>query len=346
MPGLGRAARAVLPAATREWVRTQVLRSELDGTWPFATSPARRLSRRLLRGSWKVQVVPTQVFSIGIYTGQSVTSLEPWAGRDNPVLTRADVSDVPAVFVADPFMVRDEDQWCMFFEVYNAWCGRGEIGLATSADGLTWRYRQIVLREPFHLSYPYVFRWQDTYYMVPEACESGAVRLYRAMDFPVRWTFEQTLIQGADLVDPCPFRVGDTWWMFVGGGDSPIRSEKLRLFGAEDLRGPWVEHPGSPIHANDPVVARPAGRVSVSDGRIVRYAQQCAPEYGLRVRAFEVAELTRSTYREEPAKEDVVLDGSGSGWNAGGMHHIDVHPLDEGAWIACVDGWRWEDVAV
>jgi hypothetical protein len=345
MPGLGSAARAVLPAATREWIRTQVLRSELDGIWPFATPPARRLSRRLLRGTWKVQVVPTQVFSIGIYVGRSVTSWEPWPGQINPVLTRADVSDVPAVFVADPFMVRTRGRWYMFFEVYNAWRGRGEIGLATSADGLAWQYRQIVLREPFHLSYPYVFRWQDAYYMVPEACESGAVRLYRAIDFPTVWTFDRTLIGGTDLVDPCPFRFNDKWWMFVGGGDSPIRSERLRVFGARDLRGPWIEHPRSPIHTGDPVTARPAGRVMVSNGRIVRYAQQCAPEYGLRVRAFEITELTDESYCERPAEEGPILDGSGAGWNAGGMHHIDVHPLSHGGWLACVDGWRWQDVA-
>jgi hypothetical protein len=36
----------------------------------------------------------------------------------------------------------------------------GEIGLATSEDGLKWDYKQVVLNEPFHLSYPYVFEWQ------------------------------------------------------------------------------------------------------------------------------------------------------------------------------------------
>jgi hypothetical protein len=34
-----------------------------------------------------------------------------------------------------------------------------------------------------------------------------------------------------------------------------------------------------------------------------------------------------------------VLEGSGAGWNGERMHHIDAHRLDDGSWIACVDGY-------
>ncbi len=70
------------------------------------------------------------------------------------MLTFRDVTDAPAWFVADPFMIRRNDQWAMYFEVFRADTRRGEIGLATSRDGRTWAYREIVLREPFHLSFP------------------------------------------------------------------------------------------------------------------------------------------------------------------------------------------------
>jgi len=77
----------------------------------------------------------------------------------NPVLSRDDVSDVPAAFVADPFMIKVAGRWYMFFEVMNIRSNKGEIGVAVSVNGLSWKYRQIVLDEPFHLSYPYVFDW-------------------------------------------------------------------------------------------------------------------------------------------------------------------------------------------
>ena len=93
------------------------------------------------------------MWSIAIYTGISPFDLQPAP----PVLTKADITDIPAAFVADPFMLRRDHTWYMFFEVMNIETRLGEIGVATSNDALNWTYDRIVLREPFHLSYPHVF---------------------------------------------------------------------------------------------------------------------------------------------------------------------------------------------
>jgi hypothetical protein len=55
------------------------------------------------------------VWSIGIYRGPSPLELAPPAGVRNPVLTADDVDDVPAAFLADPFLVRAHGGWNMFF---------------------------------------------------------------------------------------------------------------------------------------------------------------------------------------------------------------------------------------
>jgi len=99
-----------------------------------------------------------QHWSIGIYSGDSPLRLHAAADSQNPVLTCKDVSDDNGKLVADPFMVRTEGRWHMFFEVGAD--GQGQIGWATSDDAIRWVYGRIVLKEPFHLSYPYVFEWQ------------------------------------------------------------------------------------------------------------------------------------------------------------------------------------------
>src|ERR1051326_7511326 len=96
-------------------------------------------------------------WSIGIFSGPALSDLSPSPRARNPVLSEGDVTDVHAQFVADPFMIKAQDAWHMFFEVMNAQTGKGDIGLAASKDGLHWEYQQIVLSEPFHLSYPHVF---------------------------------------------------------------------------------------------------------------------------------------------------------------------------------------------
>src|SRR5579862_7906481 len=85
------------------------------------------------------------LWSIGIYSGASPLTLGPDLTQPGPILTREQVTDVPAAFVADPFLVRSADAWHLFFEVLNRRNWRGEIGVATSADLTAWTYGRIVL---------------------------------------------------------------------------------------------------------------------------------------------------------------------------------------------------------
>ncbi|HEX8847853.1 MAG TPA: hypothetical protein VF791_24645 [Pyrinomonadaceae bacterium] len=276
------------------------------------------------------------MWSIGIYTGESPYHLLPAAGISNPVLSHENVSDVPADFLADPFMVRAEGMWYMFFEVMNRQTKKGEIGLASSEDGLAWAYQQIVLSEPFHLSYPYVFEWQNEYYMIPETLQANAVRLYKAEAFPTQWSLLGSLVEGS-LADPSIFFFENRWWIFACS--TPYQHDTLRLYFASELLGHWTEHPANPIVEADKHRARPGGRVLVSGHKVIRFSQDCYPIYGSQVRAFEVCELTSDSYQEKESRQSPILKANGNGWNSLGMHHIDPHQVSAGQWIACVDGF-------
>jgi hypothetical protein len=275
---------------------------------------------------------------IGMFGGASALELRPAPG--NPVLTRDDVTDAPAKFVADPFMLRDGDTRHMYFEVMRTdrgVRGRGAVAHASSADGLTWRYDRIVLEEPFHLSYPLVLRDGGALWMVPESHAAGGVRLYRADDPASRWTFAATLLDG-ELVDPTVFEHDGRWWMFAAA--PARRAVRLHLFVAPGIAGPWREHPRSPVVRDDAATARPAGRVVVQDGMLLRFAQDCSQRYGASVAAIEIVELSATCYRERPLGTAPLLGPSGGGWNATRMHHVDAQREPGGSWLACADGDR------
>lgn len=291
-----------------------------------------------------------QQFAIAIYSGREPWEVGPPSDTSRPVLTGLDVTDVPAAFVADPFLLRRDGRWFLFFEVMRADSWRGEIAVATSDDGATWAYERVVLAEPFHLSYPHVFEWEGEVYMIPETFERNAVCLYRAIDFPYRWSLEAELISGSTYADASVFRHGDRWWMFVEAssrdpaGVTPPRHDTLRLFWASSLTGPWTEHPMSPVVENDARIARPAGRVVVTaEGRVVRFAQDCTRAYGHQVYAIEVTELDATSYAERLMQEQPILGPGRAPWHQGGMHHIDAHQTDQG-WLAVVDGWSLKAV--
>jgi len=266
------------------------------------------------------------VWSISIYSGSSPFDLRPVS--EQPILSAANVTDVQAKIVADPFMVQAKNRiWYMFFEVYS---DHGDIGLASSGDCITWQYEGIVLDEPFHLSYPCVFQYEDAYYMIPEAGSSHEVRLYKASEFPSKWTLHQILLDG-DYADPTILRHRGIFYLFASQADD------LTLHWARELTGPWVLHPASPIVKDNKRTSRQAGRLIEFNGRVVRFAQDGTESYGKQVIALEIVELSPSSFSEREMGHNPVLTASGWGWNKDGMHHIDSHRAAT-HWWACVDG--------
>jgi hypothetical protein len=291
-------------------------------------------------GRWRIYVTSDPLYddwAIGIYAGDSPLSLTEALHVNNPVISRNDISDVQAAFVADPFMLQHENRWFMFFEILNWQSNKGEIGLATSQDGFTWKYEERVLVEPFHLSYPYVFCLAGEFYMMPETKQSGAVRLYRASEFPLHWSLVNTLLEGQNLVDSSIFCANDMWWILASTADTQ-GTDVLRLFMSDTIEGEWREHPESPFDKNVSSHVRPAGRVVVNDRKLFRVAQNSNAPYGTSVRAYEITRLTPSSYTEIPANEKPIMGPNGESWAASGMHHVDAHLLDDSSWLACVDG--------
>jgi hypothetical protein len=285
----------------------------------------KKLTKIRLRENW----------AIGIYTGDSPLNLRSPAHLKNPVLTAADVTDVPADFVADPFMYFANGCWHLFFEVLNVARNKGEIGLATSPDGFTWQYQQIILREPFHLSYPYIFQAEHEFFMLPETFEDRSVRLYKATNFPHKWELVNILLKDKDYVDASIVHFQNYWWLF----STTQASDALHLHFSPHLTEGWTEHPQSPVIKDNKQIARPGGRVVLHGQQLIRYTQDDRTVYGREVAAFMITELTPECYREEAAPTNPIVQASGSGWNAVGMHNLDPHPLDEKQWIACVDGY-------
>jgi hypothetical protein len=271
-----------------------------------------------------------ELWSIGIARGTTPFQL---GVPEKPVLRARDITDTAARMVADPFAVKEAGLWHLFFEVDSVSTRQGEIALATSADTTNWTYRQIVLNEPFHLSYPYVFKWEGVYYMIPESHKARAIRLYRADPFPTHWTHITDLIKG-EYKDPTLIRHNDRWWIFASTG----QNENLHIFYADQLTGPWQAHTKNPVISGDRTRARCGGRAGEINGRLIRFAQDCLDRYGHRLLGFEITALTPDDYAERPLVENPLLAPDGSGWNARRMHHLDLFQTGTDRWIGFVDG--------
>lgn len=253
-------------------------------------------------------------------------------------ITAKDVTDVKAIFVADPFIIKNKDKWYLFYEIYKENGRKGVIGYSESYDGEHWNYGQVILEEEYHLSYPYVIRDNDDIYMIPEGANGGSIKLYKAKNFPVSWEMKKEIIYGS-YWDPSVFYYDGIWWMFA----LTNKPEKfsLALFYSDSLEGEWKEHPKSPIIINNPKITRPAGRVFNCD-KLIRYTQDCSDNYGKLVKAFEIVKLTKTDYKEKEIGVIIENSKKEGSWNKDGMHNIDIEKFDDDNYIIAVDGYYYK----
>jgi hypothetical protein len=274
------------------------------------------------------------IWSIKVFRSHSFISKRLDANvLEHPTLQAADVSDVDAEFIADPFILLHNSKYYIFFEVLDRATWKGVIGLAVSDDGEYWAYERIVLKENFHLSYPYVFWHRDEIYMIPETIGAGKIVLYKASKFPYVWEVARELIQG-QYADPSVFQYNNKWWMYAFSS----ANGNLHLFYSDKLDGAWMEHPKSPLISQNFRITRPAGRVIVHNEDVYRFAQDGVPYYGKSVKSFKITKLSETEYEEHEV--DVILNGSNheADWRKDGMHHIDQLKTNDNEWLIAVDG--------
>jgi hypothetical protein len=194
-------------------------------------------------------------------------------------------------FYADPFPVRWQGRNAIFFEDLDYRTGKGMISVVAFDETGPTGPAQPVLKEAWHLSYPFVFAHAGQLWMVPESSTNQEVALYRCAEFPLRWERHATLLTDVEAADATLLRHNGLWWMMAAtrpreGG----YSDTLSLYHASALEGPWRPHPGNPVLI-DSRCARPAGRVFKRAGRWLRPAQDCSTSYGAGLALGEITRL-------------------------------------------------------
>jgi len=217
----------------------------------------------------------------------------------------------------------------------------GEIASSMSTDfGKTWHYHDVILRRPYHLSYPFVYFdvRTNSYVMIPETSRNFSVQLYTCQKdtFPYDFKLVKTLYRGKRFADVSPVYIDGMYWIWlydITGG------RVLRVFSTLDvISSPWIEHPMSPL-SREKHFKRPGGRPFLWRGKLYRWAQHDGEHYGEGVHLFHV-ELNSTYYREVKVLSYIPHQERRSafpGFSSHRIHHVDAQEID-GRLFALFDG--------
>lgn len=240
------------------------------------------------------------------------------------------VTEYKTEFLADPFLVIENDIFYIFFEHKGK--GNADIALLTSRDGKAYQYKGIVLDEPFHLSFPQVFKYRGEFYMLPEAKQSENLILYRANNFPYDWEITDTLIHNKRLEDPA-LLLSDSLNIISA---SDVSTLTQYLYTSDSLRGNWEEHSGYNRRRGNET--RAGGSFFEYDNRWFLPLQNNNKGYGTSLSLYELKGDQRKL-RFEKVLPLILEPHFSIKWFETGMHHLDIEELNDGYYVV-YDGKR------
>lgn len=277
---------------------------------------------------------------------ETAADLKPHPDASNPVLTSEDIDDALVSFVADPFVVYADGLYNMFFEI-KAISGAVYIAHAYSSDGVNYIYNKTIIEpEIAQHTYPYVFRYDDNWIMVPSpgANVNGQFRVYEATDFPTEWRLRTIPIKTGVRQDPTPILADETWFLIY----QDTEDWDVVLKYADSLTDErWTEHPESPLFRNNKEELQrcevgaaemvPSGRPLYHDHHIDIFYRS---HMNQKVYHYRITDITEQSFvQHRQSKIPVFENRSPEMWNARFMHTVNpVYPWHGTEDIVAVDG--------
>ncbi|MBE6922627.1 MAG: hypothetical protein E7465_05515 [Ruminococcaceae bacterium] len=213
---------------------------------------------------------------------------------ENPVFAPEFV--VPASrqhWCADPVLVDDGEKTWLFYEAVLG--DHGHIEVAQVLEDCTLGKPTVLLKDECHYSYPFVFRYENTWYMIPESSAASQVRLYRAVAFPEKWE-PVTVLLREKAVDTTVFAHNGQLYLLTYLPDAATErvtpgAYKLNLPEGTLTDLPWEEYDELRVRGAGPVFAE--GQTRYRPAQISREQR-----YGDGLVFYRITDP--AGYREEP----------------------------------------------
>ncbi|MEO8768522.1 MAG: hypothetical protein ABI402_00500 [Ferruginibacter sp.] len=204
------------------------------------------------------------------------------------------------VFWADPCVVFENNKHYIFLEELIYKTNKGHISVMEMQENGEYGKPQIILDKKYHLSYPFVFKDGNDWYMTPESAESNAIELYRCTSFPYKWEFVMNLVENVYACDPTIHFKDGKYWLFaaIRSYEGASASDELYLFYSDTLlSNQWKPHIANPI-VSDVKTARPAGRLFMHNNNLYRPSQDCSEKYGRATNINHILTMNEEKYEE------------------------------------------------
>lgn len=212
-----------------------------------------------------------------------------------------------------------------------------------------------------HLSYPFVFKYENEYYMMPQG---KSISYWKAESFPLKWKFHSTA-HNRILNDATMIFYQGKWWLFALHEPNSNRDDWfLHILYSDSPLGPWNDTPNNcglhptnhsqvlcmnenitTPHRRGRFGVRPGGHMFITNNKLYRVVQNSNQLYGDSMDLYEILHLSTTDILQdiliEEFRKSFRINHNIENWNTVRYHHIDLHYLkfpNHHRWVGLFDG--------
>lgn len=239
-------------------------------------------------------------------------------------------------WAADPFPFEYAGETYVFAELYDYFHGKGTIGYCKrNPDGSFTKWKQII-KEKWHLSFPYICVSDNTFYIIPESYQSNELYVYQAEVFPDQW--KKTAVLRSELACADTVFLRDCGQLYGITLRQENAEKSMQMFTVKDGKAENLQ-----TISRDMSFSRNAGKVIDMDGKRYRVFQDCENGYGKRIGFSQILSIREGEYKEMiihyVSAEDIQIQGV-KRQRIQGIHTYNVSDGYE-----CID-WKFDDHAL
>lgn len=220
---------------------------------------------------------------------------------------------------ADPFIYSHNNKNYVFFENKDLIIGKGKISYGELYQNKLINIKDI-LNLKFHLSYPFIWKYNNNFYLIPESSEKKSLHIWKAKNFPNKWVFFKTLLKNEFCCDTTIIQdKSKNNWLLTNKSNNNLDGlcDELYVYKIIGDFKRLIPHQLNPV-ITDCLTARNAGKL-IGGKELYRPSQiNDSNGYGIGLNINKISILNLSTYKEKNIKKIIPNKIK----NADGLHHI------------------------
>jgi hypothetical protein len=214
------------------------------------------------------------------------------------------IKNLPGHFFGDPFVLERNKKHYVFVEDYIKKDSKAVISVIEIDDKDNHNHFTNIIEEDFHLSFPFIFEYENDLFMVPESSENKDIRLYKCLKFPNIWTYCYNLISNIHAADTIIFKKSNLYWLLTTSSKNNDYSSQLNIFYSDNpLSQSWIPHKNNPVKY-DINNGRNGGLIIDNNGELIRaiqtfdYNKYGQNQYGRKINLNSIINISKTDFDE------------------------------------------------